>query len=91
MIKKPKDWYKQIIIRPTLPVDGYESYEKVCGYVADVYFSGDKKFLDQKVIRNTAKSIDISFYTLFKVGEGRQQRKLVWIEPVLVMGGKESS
>ncbi|MFN6567239.1 hypothetical protein [Dendronalium sp. ChiSLP03b] len=23
-------------------------------------------------------------------GEGRQQRKLVWIEPVLVMGGKES-
>jgi hypothetical protein len=24
-------------------------------------------------------------------GEGRQQRKLVWIEPVLVMGGKESS
>ncbi|MBW4564917.1 MAG: hypothetical protein KME32_28095 [Mojavia pulchra JT2-VF2] len=22
-------------------------------------------------------------------GQGRQQRKLVWIEPVLVMGGKE--
>jgi hypothetical protein len=24
MSKKPKGWYKEIVIRPTLPVDGYE-------------------------------------------------------------------
>ncbi|MEA5595758.1 hypothetical protein [Rivularia sp. UHCC 0363] len=39
MTKKPKGWYKQIVLRPVVHVDGYASYEKVCSYVANSYFS----------------------------------------------------
>lgn len=71
MSKKPKGWFNEIVIRPTLSVDGYESYEKVCGHVADVYFAGDEKSLHQKVISGAAESINITLYTLFKVGEAK--------------------
>jgi len=38
MTKKPHGWYKEITIRPVVNVDGYEIYEKVCSYVADIFF-----------------------------------------------------
>lgn len=71
MNKKPRGWYKQIVIRPTLSVDGYESYEKLCGYVADVYFSVDEKYLYHELETNFKDSRNITFYTLFRVGEAR--------------------
>lgn len=71
MTKKPKGWYNQIVIRPTLPVDGYETHEKVCGYVADAYFSGDEQFLQKQVRSNPKESGYITLYTLFKVGQAK--------------------
>jgi len=38
MTKKPHGWYKEITIRPVVNVEGYEIYEKVCSYVADIFF-----------------------------------------------------
>ncbi|WP_174763137.1 hypothetical protein [Anabaena sp. UHCC 0187] len=67
--KKPKGWYQQIVIRPTLSVDGYENYEKMCGYIADVYFSVDEPTLKELIRKNYKNSSGISFYTLFKVGQ----------------------
>jgi len=71
MVKKPKGWYKEIVIRPTLPVDGYESYEKVCSNVADIYFSVDEKSLQKKLITNVTDSRLISLYTFIKVGQAK--------------------
>ncbi|MBD2132594.1 hypothetical protein H6F47_09180 [Sphaerospermopsis sp. FACHB-1094] len=70
-IKKPKGWYQQITIRPTLSVDGYENYEKICSYVADVYFSVDEPTAQQLIRKNDRDSRGISFYTLFKVGQAK--------------------
>jgi hypothetical protein len=69
--KKPKGWYQQITIRPTLPVDGYENYEKICSYVADVYFSTDEPTLQQLIRKNYKDTRGISFYTLFKAGQAK--------------------
>ena len=69
--KKPKGWYQQIVIRPTLSVDGYENYEKICGYVANVYFSVDEPTLQKLIRRDEKDSRGVSFYTLFKVGQAK--------------------
>ncbi|MFN6561254.1 MAG: hypothetical protein RMY28_015880 [Nostoc sp. ChiSLP01] len=71
MTKKPKGWFNKIVIRPTLPVDGYESYEKVCGHVADVYFSVDEEYLQKKLKTNVTDSRIITLYTFFKVGQAK--------------------
>ncbi|MHC5861794.1 hypothetical protein [Nostoc sp.] len=71
MSKKPKGWYKEIVIRPTLPVDGYESYEKMCGIVADIYYSAEEQKLLHQLRTNPAESIYITLYTLFKVGQAK--------------------
>lgn len=68
MTKKPKGWYEAIAIRPVMHVDGYESHEKVCGQVADVYFSGREEELRQKLVTNSKDSIYVTLYTLYKVG-----------------------
>lgn len=52
MTKKPKGWYEAITIRPVMHVDGYESYEKVYGHVAEIYFSRREKELRQKLVTN---------------------------------------
>ncbi|MFM6221155.1 MAG: hypothetical protein ACKPJH_12000 [Dolichospermum sp.] len=69
--KKPKGWYQQITIRPTLPVDGYENYEKICSYVANFYFSTDEPTLKKRLIKNYTDTRYISYYTLFKVGQAK--------------------
>lgn len=69
--KKPKGWYQQIVIRPTLSVNGYENYEKICSYVADVYFSVDEPTLQNLIKRDYKGSRGISLYTLFKVGQAK--------------------
>ncbi|MBD2458836.1 hypothetical protein H6G80_32860 [Nostoc sp. FACHB-87] len=71
MNKKPKGWYKEIVIRPTLPVDGYESYEKMCGHVADIYFSVDEESLQNKLKTNVTDSRIITLYTFFKIGQAK--------------------
>lgn len=71
MSKKPKGWYKAIAIRPVVNVEGYESYEKVCGYVAETYFVTTEKELYQKLTTNRIDSKYITFYILFKVGEAK--------------------
>lgn len=71
MVKKPKDWYKKIVIRPTLPVDGYESYEKMCSFVADIYYSVEEQKLQHKLITDPGESRYITVYTLFKVGQAK--------------------
>jgi hypothetical protein len=71
MTKKPKGWYKEIVIRPVMHVDGYESYEKICGHVADIYYSVDEKRLQQQLITNVTESMNITLYTLFKVGQAK--------------------
>lgn len=71
MTKKPKDWYEAITIRPVMNVDGYERYEKVCSYVANTFFSVDARKLRQKLITNSKESINITLYTLYKVGEAK--------------------
>ncbi|KOP23125.1 hypothetical protein AMR41_27870 [Hapalosiphon sp. MRB220] len=69
MTKKPKGWYKEIVLRPVVHVDGYESYEKICGYVADIYFSVDEQRLEKQLRINPKDSRYITLYTLFKVGQ----------------------
>lgn len=71
MSKKPKGWYEAIAIRPVIHVDGYEDYEKVCGHVADIYFSGREEELRQKLVTNSKDSIYITLYTLYKVGDAK--------------------
>lgn len=71
MTKKPSGWYKKLVIRPVLPVDGYESYEKMCGHVANIYFSVDEQFLEKQLRINSTKSETITLCTLFKVGEAK--------------------
>jgi hypothetical protein len=71
MNKKPKGWYEAIAIRPVMHVDGYEHYEKVCGHVADIFFSVDEQKLRQKLITNSKESINITLYTLYKAGEAK--------------------
>lgn len=71
MSKRPKGWYEALVIRPVVSVDGYENYEKVCGHVADIYFSVKEDEIRQKLITDSKNSIYISFYTLYKVGEAR--------------------
>jgi hypothetical protein len=77
-MSRPKGWYKQLTIRPVLPVGGYQSYEKICGHVADIYFPiiDEEQIMRRGFLKNQA------------YGEGRQERKLVWIEPVFVLGGE---
>ncbi|PAX59795.1 hypothetical protein [Brunnivagina elsteri] len=71
MPKKPKGWYKEIVLRPVVHVDGYESYEKICSYVADVYFSRDEEKIKTGMLRNPKESTYITIYTLFKVGQSK--------------------
>lgn len=71
MSKKPKGWYEAIAMRPVMPIDGYESYEKVCGHIADIYFSLPEKEIRQKLITNSKDSIYISLFTLYQVGEAK--------------------
>ncbi|MDF5726169.1 MAG: hypothetical protein PUP91_38175 [Rhizonema sp. PD37] len=69
MAKKPPGWYKEIVIRPVIDVEGYELYEKVCSYVADIYFSTTEEALQTKLRNNPRESIYITLYTLFQVGK----------------------
>jgi hypothetical protein len=71
MSKKPKGWYKEIVLRPVLNVDGYMQYEKICGHVADIYYSVNHKNIEQQVLEHARESVYISTYTLFKVGEAK--------------------
>ncbi|OYE00174.1 hypothetical protein [Nostoc sp. 'Peltigera membranacea cyanobiont' 232] len=68
MTKKPRGWFNEIVIRPVVHVDGYESYEKMCGIVADIYYSAEEQKLLHQLRTNPAESIYITLYTLFKVG-----------------------
>ncbi|MDZ8139061.1 MAG: hypothetical protein RM049_27905 [Nostoc sp. DedQUE04] len=68
MSKKPKGWFNEIVIRPVVHVDGYESYEKMCGIVADIYYSAEEQKLLHQLRTNPTESIYITLYTLFKVG-----------------------
>ncbi|MFL9457920.1 hypothetical protein AB0758_43715 [Tolypothrix bouteillei VB521301_2] len=63
MAKKPSGWYKQIVRRPVRYVEGYESYEKMCGYVAEIFFSISEQKLRQKLISNPKETINITLYT----------------------------
>jgi hypothetical protein len=71
MTKKPIGWYKELVIRPVLPVDGYESYEKICEHVANIYFNTDQENLKKGLLTSITDSRYISKYTLFKVGEAK--------------------
>ncbi|MEJ6487780.1 hypothetical protein N0Y54_42185 [Nostoc punctiforme UO1] len=68
MSKKPRGWFNEIVIRPVVHVDGYESYEKMCGIVADIYYSAEEQKLLRQLRTNPAESMYITLYTLFKVG-----------------------
>ena len=71
MTKKPKGWYKEIVLRPVVHVDGYASYEKVCGYVAEAYYSSEEEKLQRNLITKPEESMYITLYTLFKVGQAK--------------------
>lgn len=71
MTKKPKGWYKELVIRPVAHVDGYESYEKLCSLVADIYYSTEKQKILRQLRTNPGESIYISLYTLFNVGQAK--------------------
>lgn len=71
MSKKPRGWFNEIVIRPVIHVDGYESYEKMCGYVADFYYSSEEQKLLRQLRTNPAESMNITLYTLFKVGQAK--------------------
>ncbi len=64
MTKKPKSWYKQIVLRPVVHVDGYASYEKICNYVAENYFSVDERSLKTGLRDNPRESKFVTYYTL---------------------------
>jgi hypothetical protein len=72
MSKKPKGWYKELVLRPVIHVDGYASYEKICSYVAEMYYSAEEEHeLQRQLINNPRESIHITLYTLFKVGQAK--------------------
>ncbi|MHC5762590.1 hypothetical protein [Nostoc sp.] len=71
MSKKPKGWFNEIVIRPVVHVDGYESYEKICSFVADIYYSTEEQKLLRQLRTNPAESIYITLYTMFKVGQAK--------------------
>lgn len=71
MNKKPKGWYKEIVLRPVMSVDGYESYEKLCGLVADAYYSSKESELQYNLIAKPKESIYITLYTLFQVAQAK--------------------
>ncbi|BAB77472.1 hypothetical protein ACN23B_30630 (plasmid) [Anabaena sp. FACHB-709] len=71
MSKKPKGWYKDIVIRPVVHVDGYESYEKICSFVADIYYSVEEQKLLYQIRINPTESRYITLYTLLKVGQAK--------------------
>ncbi|WP_347566158.1 hypothetical protein [Scytonema sp. UIC 10036] len=52
-------------------MEGYESYEKMCGYVAEIFFSVTEQKLRQQLTANSTESINITAYTLYKVGEAK--------------------
>lgn len=70
-MKKPKGWYKAVTIRPTVSVEGYASYEKMCSQIADVYFSMTEESLEKRLKINSHESINITAYTLFQVGKAK--------------------
>lgn len=71
MSKRPKGWYETLVIRPVMNVNGYESHEKVCGHVADIYFSVKENEIRKKLATDSTNSIYTSLYTLYKVGEAK--------------------
>jgi hypothetical protein len=71
MPKKPKGWYKEIVLRPVVHVEGYESYEKICAHAADGYYCADEKTLLSGLATKPKESMYISLYTLFKVGQAK--------------------
>ena len=71
MAKKPPGWYKTLVTRPVVNVDGYERYEKICTNVAGIFFSVDERELRQQLITNIKDSKNITLYTLYKVGEAK--------------------
>ncbi len=71
MNKKPKGWYKQLVLRPVTHVKGYESYEKICAHAADGYYCADEQTLIRGLATNPKESMYISLYTLFKVGQAK--------------------
>ncbi len=71
MKKKPKGWYKELVLRPVVQVEGYESYEKICGYAANGYYCADEQTLLRELEANPYESMYISLYTLFKVGQAK--------------------
>lgn len=71
MAKKPKGWYKEIVLRPVVHVEGYESYEKICAHAADGYYCADERSLLRGLATNPKESMYISLYTLFKVGQAK--------------------
>lgn len=71
MSKKPKGWFNEIVIRPVVHVDGYESYEKMCGIVAEFYYSSEEQKLLRQLRTNPKDSRYITLYTLFKVGQAK--------------------
>jgi hypothetical protein len=66
MNKKPKGWYKEIVLRPVMSVDGYESYEKLCGLVADAYYSYKESELQYNLIANRKSQYILLFILFFK-------------------------
>jgi hypothetical protein len=71
MNKKPKGWYKEIVLRPVMPVNGYESYEKLCSLAADIYYSSEESELQYNLIANPKESKYITLYTLFQVAKAK--------------------
>jgi hypothetical protein len=71
MTKKPKGWFNEIVIRPVVHVDGYESYEKICSTVADAYFLSNEQLLQKQLRINPKESMYITLYTLFQVGQAK--------------------
>ena len=71
MAKKPKGWYKELVLRPTVDVEGYESYEKICAHAADGYYCADEQKLLGGLATNPKESMYISLYVLFKVGQAK--------------------
>ena len=71
MNKKPKGWYKEIVLRPVMPVDGYESYEKLCGLAANAYYSSKESELEYNLIANPKDTKYITLYSLFQVAKAK--------------------
>ncbi|MBW4599696.1 MAG: hypothetical protein KME29_08780 [Calothrix sp. FI2-JRJ7] len=71
-MKKPKGWYKQIVMRPLTHVQGYASYEKICENIANIYFSVGENFdIERALLAHPKESMYISAYAMYKVGEAK--------------------